>query len=150
MVSGQQVEFITLSWSAILTVGWALKENGSDGCLTAFIYKIKSISYYFRSQERGRMAERVGWWTLPAGLRPCSGGNRRWSCRKLKPFGNSSRGPREPILEGLLFISHFDPSMISSTLQPILQPMFTKTLFTVVYTWCCWCTELGWSVVEVV
>ena len=60
---------------------------------------------------------RVGWWTLPTGLRPCSGGNSRWSPRNLKPVGNDSRGPRGPILEGLLLISHFDPSMISPSVQ---------------------------------
>ena len=68
------------------------------------------------NQEWGWLI-RVGWWTLPTGLRPCSGGNSRWSPRNLKPVGNDSRGPRGPILEGLLLISHFDPSMISPSVQ---------------------------------
>ena len=47
--------------------------------------------------------------TLPVGLRPCSGGNSRWSPRNLKPFANDSRGYRGPNKRGLFSGLHFGP-----------------------------------------
>ena len=70
-----------------------LKKSGI-GCLEPFSGPNWSLGTYIVSDlEQG-----WGWlgWggscTLPAGLRPCSGRNRRWSRRNLKPFGNGSRG----------------------------------------------------------
>ena len=50
--------------------------------------------------------------TLPVGLRPCSGGNSRWSPRDLKPFANGFRGYGGPNNWGYFPDCILDPSMI--------------------------------------
>ena len=106
MVSGQQVEFIILPLFShphpclgseiilYLLKLWILinvcKLKPSNGIYHHF--------HPLSDPNRGwGWLIRVGWWTLPTGLRPCSGRNSRWSSRNLKPFENDSRGPRGPI-----------------------------------------------------
>ena len=68
----------------------------------------------FPSDLRWGWLDLGGCFTLPAGLKPCSGGKGRWSYRNIKPFGNCSRGLRGPIYQGFILSLKFEPSVIGA------------------------------------